>query len=91
MTHEERFDRIGASLARVDVSVAGIDASTERLSQILMEFREDTARRFRVIDNRLSILTATVANVEIRFAELEKAILEFGKIAEQITSGQACA
>ena len=91
MTQDERFDRIDASLARLHASFSHVDASTESLTGILLEFREDTARSFEGLVNRLDILTATVAKIDIHMTELERAILEFGNITEQITGSQAYA
>src|ERR1700691_2865555 len=82
MSHEERFDRINASIAH-------IDASIERLTQYVLDFREETARHFEVIDNRLDVLTAIVANIEARYPAFNKAILDFGKLATHLTNDQA--
>jgi hypothetical protein len=76
MTHEERFDRIDASLerldARLEASVARIDANIERLTQYVLEFREETARRFELIDSRLDSLNATVSSIDLRLPGLTK-------------------
>jgi hypothetical protein len=61
----------------------------ERLTQYLLDFRQETAQHFEVIDNRLEILTATVANIDSRFPPLTKAILDFGKVSTQLTNDQA--
>jgi hypothetical protein len=90
MTHEERFDRIDANMERLserlDASVARIDATLARLSEYILEFRQETAQRLEVIENRLDVLTATVANMDSRFPPITRAILDFGKLATQLTN-----
>jgi len=95
MTHEERFDRIDANIERLSdsvgelkASVSRIDANVGRLTEYVLEFRQETAQHFEVIDNRLDVLTATVANIEARFPTLTKGVLDFGKLATQITNEQ---
>jgi archaellum component FlaC len=92
---EERFNRIDERLDRNEARFDRIDANIERLSDTLkalsefvLDFRQETAQHFEVIDNRLDILTATVVNIEARFPTLIKGVLDFGKLATQITNEQ---
>jgi hypothetical protein len=93
MSHEERFDRIDANIAELKESMAQLaryaQESIERLTQYVLDFREETARHFEVIDNRLDVLTAIVANIEARYPAFNKAILDFGKLATHLTNDQA--
>src|ERR1700691_2604938 len=88
MTSEERFDRIDANIERLSESVGEIRDNLARLTQYVLDFREEAARHFEVIDNRLEVLTATVANIDLRFQPLTKAILDFGKVSTQLTNDQ---
>jgi len=88
MTHEERFDRIDANIERLSERLDASIASIERLTQFVLDFRQETAQHFEVIDNRLDVLTATVSNIEARFPTLIKGVLDFGKLATQITNDQ---
>jgi hypothetical protein len=82
------LDRIDANIerleGRLDTSVARIEASIGQLTQYLLEFRQETAQHFEVIDNRLDVLTGTIANIEARSPTLIKGVLDFGKLATQI-------
>ena len=64
MTHDERFDRL--------------DGSIQTLTQYVLDLRQETASRLQTIDNRLDILSSTIANVDSRLPALTKAILDFG-------------
>jgi archaellum component FlaC len=74
MTHEDRFDRIDANIERLSDTV-------KTLTQFVLDFRQETAQHFEVIDNRLDVLAAMVANMGSRFPPFTKAILDFGKLA----------
>ena len=88
MANEERFDRIDANIERLSESVREIRDGLARLTQYVLDFRQETAQHFEVIDNRLDVLAATVANIEARFPTLTKGVLDFGKLATQITNEQ---
>ena len=75
MTVDERFDRL--------------DESVSRLSRYVTEMREESTHRFDVIDQRLDILSATVASLDSRFPPLTKAILDFGTLAGRLTREQS--
>jgi SMC interacting uncharacterized protein involved in chromosome segregation len=67
MTTDERFDRI--------------DRSIEALTNYVLDLRQEAASRFQTIENRLDILSSTVANIDSRLPALTKAILDFGSLA----------
>jgi len=75
MTADERFDRIDDTIAR--------------LTRYMLEFREETARRLDVIDQRLDFLSHAVVNLDGRLPPLNKAILDFGSVAAQLTKDHA--
>jgi SMC interacting uncharacterized protein involved in chromosome segregation len=75
MTTDERFDRI--------------DGSIEILTKYVLDLRQETAARFQTIENRLDILSSTVANVDSRLPALTKAILDFGSLATQLVREQS--
>jgi hypothetical protein len=75
MTTDERFDRI--------------DGSIQTLTRYVLELREETANRLETIDNRLDILSSTVANLDSRLPPLTKAILDFGSLAAQLVREQS--
>jgi archaellum component FlaC len=81
MTADERFDRIDDSFQR-------IDDSFQRLTRYIMEFREEATQRFQVIDHRLEMLSATVANIDARFPPLTKSLLDFGTLASRLVQEQ---
>ena len=96
MTPDERFDRIDANFERMFEAFSRLEARQDRLEaslaelkQFTLDFREETARRLEVIDNRLDVLSAYVSNIDARYPAFTKAILEFGKIANQLTLDQA--
>ena len=82
MTNEERFDRIDANIERLAESVA-------HLTQYVLDFREETARHFEMVDNRLDVIAANLSNIDGRFPFVTKAILDFGKVSTQLTNDQA--
>jgi methyl-accepting chemotaxis protein len=99
MTHEERFDRIDANMERLNdsvaevrdslrQSVAEVRDSIRKLTEYVLDFRQETAQHFEVVDNRLEMLIATVASVELRIQPVTKAILDFGKVSTQVTNDQ---
>jgi|HubBroStandDraft_6_1064221.scaffolds.fasta_scaffold2142100_1 hypothetical protein len=63
----ERFDRI--------------DKSIDRLTQYVIDLREETTSRLQVIDSRLDFLSSTVASIDVRLPALTKATLEAGSLA----------
>jgi hypothetical protein len=75
MTADERFDRI--------------DRSIETLTQYVLDLRQETATRLQTIDNRLDILSSTVANLDSRLPALTKAILDFGSLSAQLVREQS--
>jgi chromosome segregation ATPase len=85
--------KIDASIARldakIDASVARLDAKIDHLTQYVLDFREETARRLEIIDNRLDVMAANINNIEARFPTITKAILDFGKHTTQLTNDQA--
>ena len=70
MTADERFDRV--------------DSAIERLTQYILDFRQETATRLQAIDNRLDVLASTLASLDARQPALTKAILDFGSLAAQL-------
>jgi hypothetical protein len=75
--HDERFDRV--------------DASIERLSHYVLDFRQETSTRFQTIENRLDMMSLTLAGIpalEAKFAPMSKAILDFGSLSSKITRDQ---
>jgi hypothetical protein len=74
MTTEERFDRV--------------DSAIERLTQYVLDLRQETATRLQTIDDRLDILSSTVASLDSRHPALTKAILDFGSLATQLQREQ---
>jgi len=73
MTHDERLDRI--------------DTSIEKLSQYILDFRQETALRFLTIENRLDMMSLTLTGIptlEAKFAPMSKAILDFGSLSSHI-------
>jgi len=74
MTSDERFDRI--------------DGSIENLVKDILDVRLEVATRFQTIENRLDILSSTVANIDSRLPPLTKAILYFGSLSTPHTGHQ---
>jgi uncharacterized protein YicC (UPF0701 family) len=93
MTQDERFDRIDANIERLSerlaASSASLDAHINHLTQFALDFREETAQRLEIIDNRLDVMAANINNIEARFPTITKAILDFGKHTTQLTNEQA--
>ena len=93
MTQDERFDRIDANIERLsdrlEASIARLDAKIDHLTLYVLDFREETARRLEIIDNRLDVMAANINNIEARFPTVTKAILDFGKHTSQLTNDQA--
>jgi len=96
MTVDERFDRIDANIERLserlEASIARLERledSMARLTQYVLDFREETASRLEIIENRLDVLAANLNNIEARFPAVTKAILDFGKHTTQLTNEQA--
>ena len=81
MTVDERFDRIDASIERLGQAL-------ESLTRYTLDFREETARQFEIMDNRLNVLAATMANVEVRLAPLTKAAIDAGAVASKVLREQ---
>jgi hypothetical protein len=93
---ERLSERLEASVARldakIDASIARLDRLEEnmaRLTQYVLDFREETASRLEIIENRLDVMAANLNNIETRFPMVTKAILDFGKYATQLTNDQA--
>ena len=89
----QRLDRIDANIERHSERLDRIDANIERLHNIVtsltefvLEFRQETAQHFEVLDNRLDVLTATLSNIEARFPTLTNAFPDFDKLATQLTN-----
>lgn len=74
MTSDERFDRI--------------DGSIENLVKDILDSRLEVATRLQTIENRLDILSSTVANIDSRLPPLTKAILDFGSLSTPHTGHQ---
>jgi chromosome segregation ATPase len=77
------------SVSELKGSVSELRDSLAQLTRYVLDFREETIRHFEVIDNRLDVLSATVANIETRYPALSRAILDFGTIATRLTNEQA--
>lgn len=75
MTTDERLDRIDASIAR--------------LMQYVLDFREETATRLKVIESRLDVQAATLNSIEARLPALTKAIFESGALSSQLVIEQS--
>jgi len=71
----ERFDRV--------------DKSIERLTQYVIDLRDETTSRLQVIENRLDFLSLTVASIDSRLPALTKATLETGSLTSQLVREQA--
>ena len=82
MANEERFDRIDANIAELKESMA-------QLTRYVLDFRDEAARHFDMIDNRLDVVAANLSNIEARYPTIAKAILDFGKVSTQVTNDQA--
>jgi len=89
MTVDERFDRLDQAIAANNRAIATLTQNLDRLTEYVLEFRRETATRFQLIENRLDILTSTVANIENRLPGLTKAILDFGTISNHIVREQS--
>ena len=89
MTADERFDRIDANIERLSDSVGELRDSLKYLTQYVLDFREETARRLDIIDNRLDVMAANINNIDARFPTVTKAILDFGKHTTVLTNDQA--
>jgi chromosome segregation ATPase len=80
----ERFDQIDQRFVQVDLRFEGMERSIDRLTQYVLDFRSEAAGRLQVIENRLDILTANVASVELRLAPISKSMFEAGSLATQM-------
>ena len=65
------------------------DQRFDRIDQYLLELREEVVRRLDVIDHRLEMLSATVANVDSRLPPLTKAMLDTGTLSAQLVREQS--
>jgi chromosome segregation ATPase len=102
MTTDERFDRLDASMerlqqylaefkgdvARLSQYMAEFKGDVARLSQYVAEFKSETTRRFDLVENRMDVLTATVHSIDLRLPPLSKAILDFGTVASRLMRDQ---
>jgi DNA repair ATPase RecN len=75
MTIDERLDRI--------------DRSLKTLTEYVLDLRQETANRLQTIDNRLDIVSSTLANVDSRLPALTKAVLDFGSISAGLMREQS--
>ena len=75
MNTDERFDRI--------------DHSIETPTKYVLDLRQEAAGRLQNVDNRLDILSSTVANLDSRLPALTKAILDFGSLSSQLAPQQS--
>lgn len=75
MTTDERLDRI--------------DRSLKALADYVLDLRQETASRLQNIDNRLDILSSTLANVDSRLPALTKAVLDFGTLSASLMREQS--
>jgi ABC-type transporter Mla subunit MlaD len=82
MTTEERFDRVDSAIERL----CGLHGT---LTGYVLDFRQETATRLQTIDNRLDILSSTLASLDSRHPALTKAILDFGSLATQLQREQS--
>jgi uncharacterized protein YlxW (UPF0749 family) len=78
----ERFDR-------VDKSIEHLTQSIDRLTQYVVDLRDETTSRLQVIENRLDFLSLTVASIDSRLPALTKATLETGSLTSQLVREQA--
>ncbi len=58
MSTDERFDRV--------------DASIERLTQYILDFRREAATRLQAMDNRFDVLASTLASLDARQPALKR-------------------
>src|ERR1700722_4039593 len=80
VTHDERFDRLDASNER-------IDASIERLTKYVLDFRDETSTRLRAIESRLDLQAVALTSMdarESRVPALTKAVLDAGSFSGQL-------
>jgi hypothetical protein len=73
MTQDERFDRIDAALERMG------QHSEQRfgtLTRYVLDFRKEAFSRFERMDERLSIMNATLVNLNSQMAINTKAMLQ---------------
>ena len=75
MTTDERLDRI--------------EKAIERLEGYVLGFRDETIRRLEIIEQRLDMLSATAATVDLRLGGISKAILDSGSFATQSLRDQS--
>ncbi len=78
--HDERFDRIDAAIERLGQRFDG-------LTQYVVDFREETMNRLRVIESRLDLQAATLTSIDSRDSRLPaltKAVLDAGAFSSQL-------
>jgi prefoldin subunit 5 len=89
MTADERFDRLDRAIEELTQSTQALTQSSQSLTQYLLDFRQETGSHLQTIDNRLDILSSTVANLDSRIPAPTKAILDFGTLAAQLVREQS--
>jgi len=102
MTIDERLERIERSLENLVRSHENLTRSHENLTrshenlirshdnltQYVLDFRQEAAIRLQTIENRLDVLSSTVASLDARFPALNTAILDFGTLTTQLVREQ---
>ena len=78
----ERFDRLDESIGRLAQSL-------DRLTQYVLDLREENTSPLQVIENRLDVLSLTVVSIDSRMPALTKAMLETGSLASQLVREQS--
>lgn len=79
MTVDERFERIEARLDQVE----------SRLTQYILDFRQEATQRLDIVDRRLDMLTAMMRTIDDRMAPFSKMMLDsstvMGELMRELT------
>jgi hypothetical protein len=88
---DERFDRIDDAIERLSQRTnERFDSLTNRvdgLTQYVLDFREGTMNRLRLIESRLDLQAATLTSIDSRDSRLPaltKAVLDAGTFSSQL-------
>jgi len=82
---------IDEQLDRIDASIKAQGERFDRIDDYLLRFRGEMLQRLEIIDQRLDVMSHTVAGIpalEAKFAPLSQAILDFGSLSSRITRDQ---
>jgi hypothetical protein len=88
-TQDERFDRIDAAIERLSQRT---NERFDSLTQYVLDFREETMNRLRLIESRLDLQAATLASIDSRDSRLPaltKAVLDSGTVSTQVILEQS--